>query len=89
MQTEWAEEALKHQPIEPTPRKDAVTLRIHQTLWISWQTLELPWSIWPTGGEKAANSFPSPHVLCSVSFCFSQKLWEIVVRGFPWWEAEG
>lgn len=35
-----------------------MTLRIHQTLWRSCSTLECPLSIWPTGGAKAANSFP-------------------------------
>ena len=69
-----AEEALKNQPIAPTPRKGAVTHKIHQALWRSSQTLDCP--------------FPSPHVLCSVSFCFSQKLWEVAVRIFPRSEAE-
>lgn len=40
-----AEETLRDQPTAPTPRNEAVTPRIHQTLW-------------PTGQEKAENSFP-------------------------------
>lgn len=40
-----AEETLRDQPTAPTPRNEVVTPRIHQTLW-------------PTGQEKAENSFP-------------------------------
>lgn len=75
MQTEREEEALKHQPIAPTPRKGAETLRIHQTLWRSWQTLEPPWSIWSAGGKKAANSFPfSPRPLLRLFLLFPKAL---------------
>lgn len=67
-----AEETLRDQPTVPTPRNEAVTPRIHQILW-------------PTGQETTKNSFLlSPGPL--FSFCFSQKLWEIVVRGFLWCE---
>lgn len=70
-----AEGTLRDQPTVPIPRNDAVTPRIHQILC-------------PTGQEKAENSFLlSPGPL--FSFCFSQKLWEIVVRGFPWCEGWG
>lgn len=70
-----AGETLREQPTVPTPRNEAVTPRIHQVLW-------------PTGQGKAENSFPlSPCPL--LSFCFSQKLWEMVVRGFPRCEGWG
>lgn len=41
-----AEETLRDQPTASTARNEAVTPRIHQ-------------SLWPTGQEKAENSFPS------------------------------
>lgn len=57
-----AEETLRDKPTVPTPRNEAVTPRIQQILW-------------PTGQEKAENSFPMSFVL---SLCFSPKLWEVV-----------
>lgn len=86
----WAEEAAQYQSIASTPRKGAVTPRIHQILRRSWQTLDHPGPSGLQEERRQQTPSPSPCVLCFASSCFSPKLWEIGVflggkqRSEPW-----